>query len=342
MTISRRLILSAGAGLGLIPALGRAQDAPLVVNTYGGRWATFWREQLLPKLQPSLEGHPVKLEVGLGSAWLAAFRAAGKEAPPFPCLMTNERYAVVLRQQGFFAPLPAADMKNLADVAPIARYPGDSAVTGMISPFGIAYRKDLVKTPPKAWKDLWKPAYKGQIGFYSIDNSAAIMLVLLAGKLFGSGEQDIDTGIRKVAELKPFPQAAFSGQLSPMLAQGQVSIAPIDYAEAYALQKKGVPLEMVVPEDGVLMYDQSFNLAGASPQRGLAARYLDFMLSPEIQLMLAREFYVAPVNRKVVVPDDLRDAIPVSGDELDKILRFDWEFVAAQSSVISRKWSEAI
>ena len=342
MHISRRSILGAGVGLGLLPRLARAQDAPLVVNTYGGRWANFWREQLLPKLLPTLDGHPVKLEVGLGSAWVAAFRAAGKQAPPFPCLMTNERYAEMLREQGFFAPLPAAEMKNLADVYPVARYPGDVAVTGMISPFGIAYRKDLVKVPPKAWKDLWNPAYKGQIGFYSIDNSAAIMLVLLAGKLFGSGEQDIATGIRKIAELKPFPQAAFSGQLSPMLAQGQVAIAPIDYAEAYALQKKGVPLELVVPEDGVLMYDQSFNIAAESQQRALASRYVDFMLRPDIQLMLAREFYVAPVNRTVTVPEDLRAAIPVSGAELDKILRFDWKFVASQSETISRQWSEAI
>jgi putative spermidine/putrescine transport system substrate-binding protein len=346
MTISRRTILGAGVGLSMLPAWARGQGAPsgapLVVNTYGGRWQTFWREQLIPKLQASLNNQPVTLEVGLGGAWLAAFRAAGRQAPPFPCLMTNERYAVLLRQQDFFAPLPAAEMKNLKDVAAVARYPGDVAVTGMISPFGIAYRKDLVKNPPKSWKDLWNPAYRGQIGFYSIDNSASPMLIMLAGKLFGSGEKDIETGIRKIAELKPFPQAAFSGQLSPMLAQGQVSIAPIDYGEAYALQKKGVPLELVVPEDGVLMYDQAFNLAATSPQRALAAQYVDFMLSPEIQLMLAREFYVAPVNRNVVVPEELRAAIPVSGADLDKIMKFDWQFVAANAETISRKWSEAI
>ncbi len=342
MSISRRTILGAGLGLGMLPALSRAEDGPLVVNTYGGRWQTFWREQLVPKLQASLNNQPIKLEIGLGTAWVAAFRAAGKAAPPFPCLMTNERYAVLLRQQDFFAPLPAAQMANLADVAPVARYAGDIAVTGMISPFGIAYRKDLVKNPPKSWKDLWKPEYKGQIGMYSIDNSATPMLIGLAGKLFGSGDKDIETGIRKIAELKPFPQVAFSGQLSPMLAQGQVSIAPIDYGEAYALQKKGVALELVVPEDGVLMYDQAFNIAAGSSQKALAAQYIDFMLRPDIQLMLAQEFYVAPVNRKVVVPEDLRGAIPVSGADLEKIMRFDWQFIAANSDAISRKWSEAI
>jgi putative spermidine/putrescine transport system substrate-binding protein len=256
--------------------------------------------------------------------------------------MTNERYAVSLRQQGFFGPLPVAEIPNLADVHPIARYPGDMAVTGLVSPFGIAYRKDLIKVPPKSWRDLWNPAYNGQIGFYSIDNSAAIMLAMLAGKMFGSGEHDIETGIAKIAELKPFPQAAFSGQLSPMLAQGQVALAPIDYAEAYALKKKGVPIEMVVPEDGVLMYDQSFNIVASTAQKDLAAKYVDFILQPDIQLLLAREFYVAPVNTTVVVPDDLKEAIPVSGAQLSTIVRFDWAFAASQSDTISQLWSKSI
>ena len=340
MPITRRTALAGAAALAAAPRQARADDA-LVVNTYGGRWTTFWREQLVPKLQAKL-GHPVRLETGLGSAWATAFRAAGVDAPPFPCLMTNERYAVGLRQQAFFAPLPTALVPNLADVHPVARYSGDVAVTGMISPFGIAYRTDLVKVPPKSWRGLWNPAYKGQLGFYSVDNSAAIMLAMLAGKLFGSGERDIETGIRKIAELKPFPQVAFSGQLSPLLAAGQVAIAPIDYAEAYALQKKGVPLALVVPEDGALMYDQSFNLAAHSSQIDLAAGYVDFILAPETQLLLAREFYVSPVNTRVVVPDDLRGAIPVSGDALGSILRFDWAFAASQSETISKRWSEMV
>ncbi|HWK43936.1 MAG TPA: ABC transporter substrate-binding protein [Stellaceae bacterium] len=349
MRVTRRHILAGAAGAPLLmagPMLtggggARAADTPFVANTYGGRWETFWRSQLLPKLQPALNA-PITVDVGLGSSWVASFRTAGPKAPPFSCLMTNERYAVLLREQGFFEPLPVAAIPNLQDVYPVARYPGDVAVTGMISPFGIAYRTDMVKVPPKSWRDLWNPAYRGQIGFYSINNSAAVMLIMLAGKMFGSGEQDIDTGIRKLAELKPFPQVGFSGQLSPLLAQGQVSLAPIDYAEAASLQKKGVPIGMVVPEDGVLMYDQAFNIAAARAGQEQAAKYIDFMLSPEIQLMLAQEFFVAPVNRKVKVPDELKGAIPVSGDDLKNILTFDWSFVAKHNSEISEQWSKAI
>ncbi len=344
MPLARRTLLAAGATSLATPFVARraaADDAPFVINTYGGRWVTFWRERLIPKLQPIIKA-PIRVDVGLGTGWTASIRAAGKQAPPFPCLMINERYAAGLRDDGYFTPLTTATVPNLADAAKAARYPNDAAVTGIISPLGIVYRKDLVKNPPKSWRDLWNPEYKGHLGFYSIENSGAFMLVMLFGKLFGSGPEDIETGVAKIAALKPFPQAAFSGQLSPMLAQGQIAMAPLDFDEGYALQKKGVPIGMTVPEDGVLMYDQSFNIAAGGNQQALAAAYINFILDPEIQLMMAREFYSAPVNRKVQVPDDLRDAIPVSGDGLDAIIRFDWSFITKNADRISKLWAQQI
>jgi putative spermidine/putrescine transport system substrate-binding protein len=340
--VSRRALVGAAAGLAVLPSQGWAQaGGPFVVNTYGGRWEAFWRSDLLPRLQPLLK-RDVKLDIGLGGAWVTNFRAAGVNTPPFSNLMTNERYAVLLRQEGFFAPLPAAKIPNLADVYPVARYPGDVAVTGMVSPIGIAYRNDMIKTPPKSWRDLWNPEYKGQLGFYSAGNSLAPMLLMMAGKLFGSGYTDLDTGFRKIAELKPFPQVSFSGAMSPLMAQGQVAIAPIDFAEAVSLQQKGVPVTTVVPEDGVLMYDQAFNLSAHTADTDAACSYINFMLDPAIQLMLAREFFVTPVNRKVTVPADLHAAIPVYGDAISGIVTFDWGFVAKNSQMIADRWAKEI
>jgi putative spermidine/putrescine transport system substrate-binding protein len=318
-----------------------AQGAPYVVNTYGGRWEKFWRAQLLPKFEPIL-GRPVKLDIGLGNGWVSTFRAAGKDKPPFDVLMTNERYAVMLREEGLLAPMPAAGIANLADLYPIARYKDDAAVTGIVSPIGIAYRTDLITTPPKTWRELWDAKYKGQFGFYSVNNSLAVMFLMLAGKLFGKDEYDLDTGFRKLAELKPFPQVDFSGAMAPLLTQGQVAIAPIDFAEAVALKQKGVPIGTVVPEDGVLMFDQSFNVAANAADKEASYKYIDFMLSPEVQALLAKEFFTAPTNRKVKVPDELLAAIPVSGDNISKIVRFDWQFAAKNRELMLDRWSKEI
>ena len=342
--LTRRGLIAGLAGTAALGSFGRAayaDTAPYVINTYGGRWEKFWRSQLLPNFEKTA-GRPTKLDIGLGNSWVTTFRAAGKEKPPFDVLMTNERYAVMLRAEGFFAPMPAGKVANLADVYPIARYKDDAAVTGIVSPIGIAYRTDLVKTPPKAWRDLWDPKYKGQLGFYSVNNSLAVMFLMLAGKMFGKDQYDIDTGLKKIAELKPFPQVDFSGAMAPLLTQGQVAVAPIDFAEAVALQKKGVPIGTVVPEDGVLMFDQSFNVAANAADKEASYKYIDYMLSPEVQLLLAKEFFTAPTNRKVKVPDELKEAIPVSGDDISKIVTFDWDFVAKNRQVMLDRWAKEL
>ncbi|CAN5523767.1 ABC transporter substrate-binding protein [soil metagenome] len=343
--LTRRHILAGlggtAAAMAGLPHAANAQGAPYVVNTYGGRWEKFWRSQLLPKFEPML-GRPLKLDIGLGNGWVSTFRAAGKDKPPFDVLMTNERYAVMLREEGMFSPIVAPKIVNLPDLYPVARYKDDVAVTGIVSPIGIAYRTDLIKTPPKSWRELWDPRFKGQLGFYSVNNSLSVMLLMMAGKLFGTGPLDLDTGFRKLAELKPFPQVDFSGAMAPLLTQGQVAIAPIDFAEAVALQQKGVPIGIVVPEDGVLMFDQSFSVAANAADKDASYKYIDFMLSPEVQTLLAKEFFTAPVNRKVIVPDDLKAAIPVSGDEVSKIVTFDWQYLAKNREMIIDRWSKQI
>jgi putative spermidine/putrescine transport system substrate-binding protein len=342
LQLTRRRMLAGLAGTAALGGLeAHAQAAPYVVNTYGGRWERFWRTQLLPKFEPML-GRPVKLDIGLGNSWVSTFRAAGKDKPPFDVLMTNERYAVILRDEGLFAPMPAAKVPNLADLYPLARYKDEMAVTGIVSPIGIAYRTDLVKAPPKTWRELWDPKYKGQLGFYSVNNSLSVMFLMLAGKLFGKDAYDLDTGFKKLAELKPFPQVDFSGAMAPLLTQGQVAIAPIDFAEAVALQQKGVPIGTVVPEDGVLMFDQSFNVAANAADKEASYKYIDFMLSPEVQTLLAKEFFTAPTNRKVKVPDELQAAIPVSGDGMSKIMTFDWQFVSKNRQLMLDRWAKEI
>jgi putative spermidine/putrescine transport system substrate-binding protein len=85
-------------------------------------------------------------------------------------------------------------------------------VLALVGPIGLAYRTDKIKTPPKAWKDLWTvPEYKGAIGIYNIINSAGQMTICLTSKIWTGADKDIDAAYKKIAELKPFKQTDFSG-----------------------------------------------------------------------------------------------------------------------------------
>jgi putative spermidine/putrescine transport system substrate-binding protein len=344
LTHRRDLLLrSLGAAAGLaLPALPSFAASPLVVNTYGGRWEKFWRSDLLPMLDKASGVQPT-LDVGLGKNFIANLRAAGIEKPPYSVLMVNENIASVVRGEGYFEPIPAAKVPNLANVYPNLRNPGDNGVRGIVSTIGIGYRKDLVKTPPKSWTDLWSnPEFKGKIGLYQIGNTAAMLFLLMTAKIYGGSQDAIDRAFVEIKKLLPFTQADWSGTLSTMLTRGDVTVAVIDFPEIVALKKKGVPVEMVVPSEGVVAFEQSFNILKNAPNKEDAYKYLNFILQPEVQEMMAKEFFTSPTNTKVQLASAMAADVPVSGQAMASIVGFDWSKVNPQLPAITDRWNREI
>jgi putative spermidine/putrescine transport system substrate-binding protein len=332
--------MAATAGMSALGMPGMSFAAQnLVVNTYGGRWEKFWRSDLMPMFMKSA-GVETTLDVGLGKNFVANLRAAGIAKPPYSILMVNENIASLVRAEGYFEPIPAAKVPNLANVHPILRNPDDNGVRGIVSTIGIGYRKDLVKTPPKSWSDLWSnPEFKGKIGLYQIGNTAAMLFLLMTAKLYGGSQDAIDRAFTEIKKLLPFTQADWSGTLSTMLTRGDVTVAVIDFPEIVALQKKGVPVEMVVPTEGVLAFEQSFNVLKNAPAKEEAYKYLDFILRPDVQEMMAREFFTSPTNIRSKLPPDLVKEVPVSGDRMKSIFQFDWAKVNPQVAAITDRWN---
>jgi putative spermidine/putrescine transport system substrate-binding protein len=340
---TRRDALFASLAMAGLASLGVPLSASaaekLVVNTYGGRWEKFWRGVLLP-IMSKTAGIDATLDVGLGKNFIANLRAAGIDKPPYSVLMVNENIASVVRTEGYFEPIPLAKVPNLANVYPNLRNPGDNGVRGIVSTIGLGYRRDLVKTPPKSWADLWtNPEFRGKIGLYQIGNTAAMLFLLMTAKMYGGSQDAVDRAFVEIKKLMPFQQVDFSGTLSTMLTRGDVTVAVIDFPEIVALKKKGVPVEMVVPTEGVMAFEQSFNVLKNAPDKEAAYKYLNLILQPDIQEMLAREFYTSPTNVKSKLTPDVAADVPVNGAGMSKIVQFDWAKVNPHLGEITDRWN---
>ncbi|MBN9889893.1 ABC transporter substrate-binding protein [Salipiger abyssi] len=344
MTITRRQSLGALGAMGLsafMPRYAFAQDSEtLVVPTLGGVWEQFWREHIAPAFEEAT-GAKVTLDVGNGRVFGANLRAAGVEEPPYSIVMTNEVFAQSLRKEGFFEELDLSKMPNYADLYPIAQTAGGYGAVGTFSPIGIGYRTDMISTKPTAWKDLWEnPETKGLIGLYNFANSAGKMELLLASKIFGKDQYDVDAGFAALKELGQVIQVDFN--LSTAMAAGEIAIAPFDFAEIVRLKGQGLPVDYAIPEEGVLAFDQTLNILANAPHKELAYAYANFLISPEIQDMLMRQFYTSPTNSKVVVPDELKTQVPISGEAMNAILQWDWEFVNENQAELSERWAKEV
>jgi len=343
--VSRRTLMRTAASGLAVPALAgpaRAQATELIVNGYGGSWEQFWRGTILPWFERE-SGIRTRYDTGLARTWTSNLRAAGVERPPYPFIMMNEIFAALLRGENFFEPWPANLVPNLADVHPDAKNPDNNGVFAMISPIGLAYRRDMVRRPPTSWRDLWtNREFQGQIGMYQIGNSAGYMFLMLVSKIFGSGALDFDVGFREIEKLKPFPQVDFSGTMGQLLVRGEISVGILDMPEAVRLKRGGAPIEFVPPAEGMFMFEQSFNLLRHGTNREAACKYLDFMLRPDVQLRCVSEFFITPVNTRVQVPEALSREVSIGVNDIGKILKWDWAAANAQRDVVTERWNRAM
>jgi putative spermidine/putrescine transport system substrate-binding protein len=335
--LSRRCLLQAALAAPAIRT-ARAADGTLIVPTLGGVWEQFWRKEIAPRFT-SQTGAAVTLDVGNGRVFGANLRAAGVDKPPYSIVMTNEVFASGLRKEGFFEKFDLGRLPNYPDLYPMARATDGWGAIATVSPIGIGFRTDLVKTRPQAWKDLWtNPEFKGKIGLYNFANSAGKMELLLASKIFGKDQYDVDAGFAALTKLGKVIQVDFN--LSTALAAGEITVAPYDFGEISRLRHQGLPVDCIIPVEGMVMFDQTINILAHGPEKELAYQYANFLLSPDIQGLLMREFFVSPTNEKVKVPTDLRADVPVSGADMAKILTWDWDFVNKNQGEFGERWAK--
>lgn len=341
MNFDRRTFIQSAAGAAAALSFGTSvarATGSLVVPSYGGRWEKFWAEQLLPGFTDAT-GIETQHDVGSGANFVANLRAAGDNSP-FSIFMGNENITTMLRGEGFFEPFDQSKLPNIGNVYDNLINPGLNGVRGIVSPIGLGYRTDLVETPPERWTDLWdNPEFKGKIGLYQIGNTAAVLFLLLTARIYGGSEDKMDIAFEKVKELLPFQQVSWSGAAAAALVRGDAIVAPVDWGEVIALRKKGAPVDMVVPAEGVVAFEQSFNLIKNGPAKEEAHAYLNHVLDATTQADFAAAIYSSPCNSETVLSDELVADIPILGNDMRDIISFDWEAYTPLISEVADRWN---
>lgn len=316
----------------------------IVVTSYGGPWEEFMRKVIVPGFEAENPGVRVELAVGLSRDWISKLRAAGKNDPPYDVVIANAVWVSAARLEGFFEKFTEQTVPNLREVWPELRNKNDVGVIFGLNPLGLGYRKDLVQTPPKRWKDLWNAEYKGKLGIYSINNSAGPMFIMLTAKLFSGSDKNIDAGIAKIKELRPFRQSDFSGDMEILLTRGEVQIGILDAPAASRLKKQGAPIEFVPPIEGVFMFEQDTNVTTGSRNKAAAYAFVNYMLSRPTQEKWVNQYYLTPANRNLKLTGELAQLVPVhTAPQIRSIIKWDWDWfnTGAREQMIER-WNREI
>ncbi|MGQ0664455.1 MAG: extracellular solute-binding protein [Pseudomonadota bacterium] len=330
--LTRRDMLGAGLALGaatLVPGRAAAQQT-IVATAYPGSFEEAYRTVLVPRVKQAT-GAEVTLTPMLVVEQVAKITAA-RANPPFDVVLFDEGPLLDNLDTDILAPFPAARSQHLAQLPEAFRGINNTGPTVSAQVIGLAYNPKKVRARPTSWNDLWRAELKGRVGLTGMASSLGTAYMCEISKLNGGSEKDFEPAFRRVKELLPnvASVAASPGALAALFQQGEIDIAPNYLNNVMLLKHRGVDIDFAVPGNAPVLIRTSMHIVKNSKVPELAARYIDIMLSPEVQrALMDPPFFFVPTNSNVKfspqiaflgadVPDMMHRSIILDWAEINK------------------------
>ncbi|MCS0504885.1 ABC transporter substrate-binding protein [Ancylobacter mangrovi] len=285
-----------------LAALPASAQEKLKVSIWGGSWRDAIADTVGKKFTAQT-GAEVEFVTGGTNDRLTKAKLAG-DAPETDVVFTTSHVSRLYAASGLLETLDLAKIPNAANLFPIARkYPD---VLGVWSyAYTIVYRPDLAPAGMTfdSWEDLWDPRMKGMLGLHGTDPSH---IIAAAAKLSGTDVANWEKAQPKLLALKPNIKAYYSSDATSQekLASGETPVQVILTSNAYAIAKN-TDLKISIPKEGAIAGIDVIGINKGTKHADLAYKFLNIVLSPEVQAELANSKKIGPMNAKAKVSPDV-------------------------------------
>jgi putative spermidine/putrescine transport system substrate-binding protein len=184
----------------------------------------------------------------------------------------------------------------------------------------IGYNANLVKTPPKSFADLLKPAYKGQVSMNGnpLTAGSGVAGVFAAAIANGGSLNDVGPGVDWFAKLKAAGNWLPVDSSPQTVASGQTPISiDWDYLNlGYVKEFPAANWKVAIPSDGVYgaYYAQAIN--AHAPHPWSARLWEEFLYSDQGQLIFLKGFShparFQDLSSRKVIPSSLLSVLPAA------------------------------
>src|SRR5947207_8004527 len=338
--ISRRSMLRTGALAAAAtvgaPAILHAQTKTLKITTWGGKWGDIMKATVLPAFEKEFK---CTVSVDQAFPYPPKLQASPKNDPLYDVLHDDSNNQWLALDNGLVMDrITVKEVPNIADVYPYAVSDKIVGVSIFTSAIGLGYRTDKGLTPPTSWKDLADPKLAGVRGSYIIRvNSLGQCHLMMLGKIYGKGLQDLDAAYKALEALKPIKLFDFTGGMEKALLSGEVSVAVIHDSGIYRYDGQNQPTDFVAPKEGVLALEQVLNVTPGSKVKELAFAYIDYMLRPDVQKELAEGVWYSPSNKKVKLDARYDAKLFNSEAKVAQLQQVPWQWYNAKKDEIDAR-----
>ncbi|MBN9515886.1 MAG: extracellular solute-binding protein [Alphaproteobacteria bacterium] len=329
---SRRSLLAGATALGgasLLPAIAHAKGS-VASAIYPGTWEDAYRAIVAPALKKK-DAVDLELQPLFAVDQIAKARAA-RGAPPFDTFVLDPGPRITGIEGGLFDKFDGKKISNASKLPAGTIDDWGIAVSAQV--VGIAYNPKKVPAP-KGWKDLFAEPWVSKLGLTGFQTTFGTVSLIEIAKIFGGSETNIEPALVELK--KVLPKVAAVGQPAAMpslFQQGQCDVMYTNTQTVATLKGRGVDIEFVKPETGAITFFTTLHIAKGSTEVANAYKYIDVVLSKDVQEALTKPpNNLVPVNKDVPLPADL----PMKNlDEMATYVQHDW----AKINPLRASWIE--
>jgi spermidine/putrescine transport system substrate-binding protein len=192
-------------------------------------------------------------------------------------------------------------------------------------PHGLIYNVDAFPTPPTSWTALYDPALKGEV---ALDGGGS--LTPLAVTALGMGIEDpMAMDPDQIAEVRDYmidhrdqfrTFADSDSDTINLFKSGEITLSDGGLGTTAKLQKEGVNVAWVAPDEGALSWVCGFGISSESENVAAAYAFINHYLSPQMQAVIASQGFsivnpkampfIPKDQQKAADPENLKSLIP--------------------------------
>jgi len=265
--------------------------------------------------------------------------------------------AYTLVQGGLVDPIDTSKIASWGDLADALKNLDDAKKDGKQygvpftwGPDYLIYDANVVKEEPKSWKVFYDAQYKGKVTLWD-DISNIYLVGQLMGldktnqaALYNMTDEQLAEAKKKLVELKPQVRKywATAGELNDLFKNKEVVLAVGWPLTVGTLNKEGLNLKGVIPEEGATGWIDRLMITSSSKNKDLALAYLDYVTTPKAQALVFEAtggYCVANAKAKEHMSEDLKKSPCVTeGETYFKRLNF-WQYVKERKKY-NELWNE--
>ncbi|MDR9745960.1 MULTISPECIES: ABC transporter substrate-binding protein [Paenibacillus] len=244
--------------------------------------------------------------------------------------------------------LDTSIVTNIKDIPEQFHKPDNKGVVWGVSSFALVYNKDLVKTPPTSWNDLWdNEEFKGKTALWDYMFYSYISpLLAVKGQELGASYENPEPAFQFWADHSDQigTLVTSNDQLKALLESGDALIAPFSAQVAQTWIDGGSPLAVAYPSEGAISFPYTLQVVkGSTPeQTRVANEIINELLSAEALSQYAEATGTPVTSTTAAVPDKYKDDPSFSVETQSNGINPDWDVLAQKSSSWKELWDRLV